>query len=403
MISKKSMVILVMLSWLLVLGLSTQSFAGKTYKIGASLAITGPTSDVGDPYSKGIEDYIRYANDEKLLGDDKIEGFIRDDGYETEKTKRNFEDFLDEGIVFYLNYSTGSSLAMGRDFDEEEIPTLTASFHAGNLEVSNYEFLPIASYTSQAIALAKYIATHHQGGTPKVAMFIHPSAFGRAPVEDLKKAVAEGINMDIVEVVEHGQDLDNTAMLSRWLNKDVQYVISQTVQPPVATMLKSAQSLGVIAKAYGEPGKLTFLGLHYAGGPDLIALAGSAAEGYFWTTSYRLMTEKGEGTAAQIAVAKRYGRDDAIANSQNYTNGVQVTQIAVETMIRAKAKGKKITRQALYEELLGMNGYDAYYPLNTVGPVTYSKTDRQGVDSLQLYVCKDGVFRPVGLPFSTMY
>jgi hypothetical protein len=133
------------------------------------------------------------------------------------------------------------------------------------------------------------------------------------------------------------------------------------------------------------------------------ALAGSAAEGYFWTTSYRLMTEKGEGTEAQIAMAKRYGRDDAIANSQNYTNGVQVTQIAVETMIREKAKGKKITRQALYEELLGMNGYNAYYPLNTVGPVTYSKTDRQGVDSLQLYVCQDGVFRPVGLPFSMMY
>ena len=168
-------------------------------------------------------------------------------------------------------------------------------------------------------------------------------------------------------------------------------------------MLKSAQSLGVIAKDYGEPGKLTFLGLHYAGGPDLIALAGSAAEGYFWTTSYRLMTEKGEGTAAQVAMAKRYGRDDAIANSQNYTNGVQVTQIAIEAMIRAKAKGKKITRQSLYEELLEMNGYNAYYTLNTVGPVTYSKTDRQGVDSLQLYVCKDGVFHPVGLPFSTMY
>jgi branched-chain amino acid transport system substrate-binding protein len=50
-----------------------------------------------------------------------------------------------------------------------------------------------------------------------------------------------------------------------------------------------------------------------------------------------------------------------------------------------------------------MNGYNAYYPLNTVGPVTYSKTDRQGVDSLQLYVCQDGVFRPVGLPFSMMY
>ena len=112
------------------------------------------------------------------------------------------------------------------------------------------------------------------------------------------------------------------------------------------------------------------------------------------------MTEPGPGTDAQLALAKRYGRDEKTANSQNYTNGVQVAQIAVETMIRAKAKGKKITRQALYGELLAMNGYQAFYSLTTVGPITYSKTDRQGVDMLQLYRCQDGVFQSVGMPFS---
>ena len=400
MLNKKSIFFLVSLSLLLILGLSTQALAGQTYKIASSLAITGPTSDIGDPYSKGIEDYIRYVNDEKLLGDDAVECLIRDDGYENEKTKRNFEDFLDEGIVLYLNYSTGSTLALKKDFEEEKIPVIPASFHAGNLDGSNYIFLPIVSYSSQAIALSEYIVDNHKGGTPKVAMFIHPSAFGRAPVEDLQKAVEAGLKIDIVEVVEHGQDLDNTAMLQRWLSKNVQYVINQTVQPPVATMLKSAQGLGVAASTYGEPGKLTFLGLHYAGGPDIIDLAGSAAENYYWTTSYKLTSVKGEGTSAQLALAKRYGRDNKIANSQNYTNGVQVAQIAVETMIRAKAKGKKITRQSLYEELLGMNGYNAYYPLTTVGPVTFSKTDRQGVDMLQLYRAENGVFQAVGVPFS---
>ncbi|MEJ2477213.1 MAG: ABC transporter substrate-binding protein, partial [Desulfobacterales bacterium] len=73
--------------------------AANTYKIASSLAITGPTSDAGNPYSKGEEDYIRYVNDEKLLGDDKVEILIRDDQYKTDVTKRNFEEFLDEGIV----------------------------------------------------------------------------------------------------------------------------------------------------------------------------------------------------------------------------------------------------------------------------------------------------------------
>ncbi len=376
---------------------------GRTYKLGCSLAITGTTSDVGAPYSKGVEDYVKYINDSKLLGEDKVECFIRDDNYQNEITKRNFEDFLNEGIVLYLNYSTGSTLALKNDFEEVKIPVIPASFHAGNLVDSNYIFLPIVSYSSQIIALLEYLVTNHKGDTPKIALFIHNSAFGRAPVEDLQKAIDAGLKADLIEVVEHGQDLDYTAMLKRWSNKRVQYVICQTVQPPVATLLKSAQGLGVAAEKYGESGKLTFMGLHYAGGPDLIALAGSAAENFYWTTSYKLTTEKGEGTIAQLALAEKYGRDEATANSQNYTNGIQVAQIAVEVIRRAKAKGKEITRQSLHEELLAMNGYDAYFPLTTVGPITYSETDRQGVDTLQLYVAKDGVFRKVGAPFTSEY
>jgi branched-chain amino acid transport system substrate-binding protein len=373
--NKQITVMLVVLSFMLVLGFSVQALAGETYKMGLSLAITGPTGDIGSPYSKGVEDYVKYVNDEKLLGDDKLECFIRDDAYKTEATKRNFEDFLDENIVFYLNYSTGSTMAMKKDFDEEKIPVLPASFHAGNLVDSNYIFLPISSYSSQAVGLAEYVAANHKGsGKPKVALFLHPSAFGRAPLGDVKKAVAAGLPIELVEVVEHGKDLDNTAMLSRFQSKGVQYVISQTVQPPVATMLKGAQSLGMAAATYGEAGKITFLGCHYAGGPDLIGLAGSAAENYYWTTSYKLMTAKGPGTDAQLALAKRYGRDAKLANSQNYTNGIMVVQVAVEAMRRVKTKGKKVTRANLYEEMLAMNGYNAYYPLTTVGPVTFSAT-----------------------------
>jgi branched-chain amino acid transport system substrate-binding protein len=402
--NKQITVMLVVLSFMLVLGFSVQALAGETYKMGLSLAITGPTGDIGSPYSKGVEDYVKYVNDEKLLGDDKLECFIRDDAYKTEATKRNFEDFLDENIVFYLNYSTGSTMAMKKDFDEEKIPVLPASFHAGNLVDSNYIFLPISSYSSQAVGLAEYVAANHKGsGKPKVALFLHPSAFGRAPLGDVKKAVAAGLPIELVEVVEHGKDLDNTAMLSRFQSKGVQYVISQTVQPPVATMLKGAQSLGMAAATYGEAGKITFLGCHYAGGPDLIGLAGSAAENYYWTTSYKLMTAKGPGTDAQLALAKRYGRDAKLANSQNYTNGIMVVQVAVEAMRRVKTKGKKVTRANLYEEMLAMNGYNAYYPLTTVGPVTFSKTDREGVDTLQLYVAKGGVFYELGLPFVSEY
>jgi branched-chain amino acid transport system substrate-binding protein len=387
---------------LIVLGLVSQVQA-QTYKLALSLAITGPTSDAGNPYAKGVEDYFKYVNEEKILGDDKIDCTIRDDQYKTDVTKRNFEEFLDMDIVFYLNYSTGSTLALKKDFEEEQMPTIPASFHAGNLVDSNYIFLPIASYSAQAIGLAEYVVKHHEGGVPKAAMFIHPSAFGRGPVEDVKKAIAAGLQMEIVEVVEHGKDLDNTAMLQRLMSKGVQYVICHTVQSPVATVLKDSSRLGLTAKSFGEKGKLTFLGAHYTGGNDLIALAGPASENFFWTTSYTLTSEPGPGTDFQLALAKRYGRDDKAANSHNYTNGIMVAQVAAEVIRRAKARGVKITNESLYEELLMMNGDKAFKLNTTVGPVTYSKTDKMGVDNLQLYSVQGGVFKAVDKPFSPEY
>ena len=383
--------------------LPAQSFAGKVYKLGLSLAITGPTSDAGNPYAKGVEDYFNFVNDTKMLGDDTIDCTIRDDQYKTDITKQNFEDFLDQDIVFYLNYSTGSTLALKKDFEEVQMPVIPASFHAGNLVDSNYIFLPIASYSAQAIGLAEYIVKNNKGGTPKVALFIHPSAFGRGPVEDLQKAVAAGLDIEIVEVVEHGKNLDNTAMLKRLISKDVQYVISQTVQSPVATMLKDASSLGLTSTSFGEKGKLTFLGCHYTGGNDLVALAGASAENFYWTTSYIITNEPGPGATAQLELAKKYNRDEKAANSHNYANGMMVAQVATEVIKRTKAKGKEINNVTLYEELQLMNGDNSFSPGTTVGPVTYSKTDHAGVDSLQLYAVKDGDFKSAGEPFIPVY
>ncbi len=376
---------------------------GNVYKLGLSLAITGPTSDAGNPYSKGVEDYFKFANETKILGEDTIDCTIRDDQYKNDITKRNFEDFLDQGIVLYLNYSTGSTLGLKKDFEEEKIAVLPASYHAGNLDDSNYIFLPIASYSDQLVILAEYVAKNHKGGKAKVALFVHPSAFGRGPVSDVEKAVAAGLNIELVEVVEHGKDLDNTALLTRLISKDVQYVISQTVQSPVATMIKDSQRLGLTASSFGEAGKITFMGAHYTGGNDLIALAGDATENYFWITAFNITSVPGEGTEKQLALAKLYGRDEKAANSHNYAAGIMVAQVATEAIRRAKAAGLKVNKENLYKMLNGMNGANAYLPYSTSGPVTYSETDRAGVDLLQIYSVQGGVFKSVGAPLESEY
>ena len=165
--------------------------AAETYQLGLSLAITGPTSDAGNPYSKGAEDYIRFVNETNVLGDAKVDCPIRDDMYETAVTKRNFEDFLDQEMVLFLSYATGANQALAQDFNEVKIPVIPASMDKSLVGMSDYIFLPIASYSHQYVGVAEYVAKNHKGGgVPKVAAFIHPSAFGRAPLEDFKAAVS---------------------------------------------------------------------------------------------------------------------------------------------------------------------------------------------------------------------
>ena len=58
-------------------------------------------------------------------------------------------------------------------------------------------------------------------------------------------AILSGMTVEgFARCVQH----EDTAMLQRFKNKGVQYVLAHTVQPPVATMLKSAQSLGLAAR-----------------------------------------------------------------------------------------------------------------------------------------------------------
>ncbi|HSO21133.1 MAG TPA: ABC transporter substrate-binding protein, partial [Desulfosarcina sp.] len=326
--------------------------AAETYQLGLSLAITGPTSDAGNPYSKGVEDYIRFVNETNVLGEAKVDCPIRDDMYETAVTKRNFEDFLDQEIVLFLSYATGANQALARDFSEVQIPVIPASMDVSLVSASDYIFLPIASYSHQYVRVAEYVAKNHKGdGVPKVAAFIHPSAFGRAPLADFEAAVAAGLKLELVEVVEHGKDLDNSALLQRLQSKGVQYVLCQTVQSPVATLLNDAQRLGISAKTFGEPGKITFMGAHYTGGNDLIALAGTAAEGFHWTTGYHVTSEPGPWTDWQLEMAKRYERDEKTANSHNYACGMMAAQVAVEAIRRTREAGQEVTRESIYETL----------------------------------------------------
>lgn len=385
------------LKWLvatLLVGMLGGTLAQSDIVIGWSGAVTGPTSDAGQFVIQGVQDYCAYANEENLIPDHTLTCLTSDDAYDNDNSLRNFEGFLDEGMMAYLSYATGATLQLKVNAVEEEIPVISSSLHIGVIDPPDnaYNFLPITSYSEQVVALLEWIAENHEGDTPpKVAMIVHPSAFGRAPVEDAQ-AAAEALGIEVVEVQEHGEGLDYTAMLQRWDNSGVQYVIGQTVQSPIAALLNTANDLGLLDK-------MTFMGAHYTGGNTLTSLAGDAAEGFVWATSFALP----DTIPFQQDIGERYGRSEEAIDDVNYTSGLLQAATMVEAARRAAEAGE-VSSATIYEQLLAMNEestgvYDAQGL--GVGPVSFSEADRVGVDALGLFRVENGQFVEFSEPFSS--
>ena len=363
-------------------------------------AITGPTSDAGAPYGAAVEDYCKYANEKKLIPGVVLNCLVRDDQYNNANTQRFFEEALDRfKIPVFLSYATGANLQLKSLIQEVKVPTIPASMHVELIDPPNndYFFIPTTTYSEQVVALLEYIAKQKKGA--KVALVVHPSPFGRAPIADARKAAAQ-LGLQIVDVQEVGAgNLDNTALLKRFEAAGVEYVVHQNVAGPVANILKDAKRLGLDKK-------IRQFGAHYTGGPDLIQLAGDAAEGFLWATSFYMFHEDAPGIRLQKELGQKYGRPQAIVGSVNYTNGMLATAIAVEAMRRAQERFKRITGETVYQALVGMNGPNAFKPGFAVSTkqgieIDFTKSEHTGAEGLRILEAKGGRFVPVTEPFTS--
>ncbi len=386
--------------WLGLVAMAGLALGQQQVTILWSGAITGPTSDAGAPYAAGVEDYCKYANERKLIPGVVLNCLVRDDQYNNANTQRFFEEALDRfKIPVFLSYATGANLQLKSLIQEVKVPTIPASMHVELIDPPNneYFFMPTTTYSEQVVALLEFIAKQKKGA--KVALVVNPSPFGRAPVADARKAAAQ-LGLQIVDVQEVGAgNLDNTALLKRFEAAGVEFIVHQNTAGPVANILKDAKRLGLDKK-------IKQLGAHYTGGPDLINLAGDAAEGFLWATSFYMYHEDTPGIRLQKELGEKYKRSQAIVESVNYTNGMLATAIAVEAMRRAQERFKRITGETVYQALIGMNGPNAFKPGFAVSTkqgieIDFTKTERTGAEGLRILEAKGGRFVPITEPFTS--
>jgi branched-chain amino acid transport system substrate-binding protein len=242
-------------------------------KVGHLADLTGPTSSVGNPYAKGVQDYKNYVNAHGGINGKKIDMQVFDYAYEIPKSINQYKRYVQEKVVAIQGWGTNDTEALTGFLAADRIPYLSASYsgHLTNPEKAPYNFFIAADYSTQLRAGLRYIKDNwKENRAPKLA-FIYPNhPYGIAPIKAGKEYAAE-LGFEVVGDEDVGLKAieANSQMLSlKAKGADFAWIGGTT--PSTAVILKDAKKLGLKTKF--------FVNL-WGNDEDLFKMAGDAADG----------------------------------------------------------------------------------------------------------------------------
>lgn len=346
-------------------------------KVGAIFDLTGPTADVGTPYSEGVKGYVEWLNANGGVEGHPIELVSADYAYKVDVAEQLYSQYVSEGVVAFMGWGTGDTEAMRTKIAEDKIPFMSASYSAGllDMEAAPYNFLIGTSYSDQAIIAIRWAiddwAAKGNTDKPKVALIHHDSPFGTSPVEDAK-AFAEANGVAFMSLAMPKGATDYVAELAQISQFGANYVVVHTVSSPAAVLLKDAKSQGFGAQ---------FVLLNWCADEILINLAGDAAEGVVGAIPFTPPTSPVPGHKDADEFLKSQG-SSLEEKGLHYAQGWWTMAVMTEGIRRVVQEGKEINGENIRAALETITDFDTG---GETSPITFTPTSHRGNSSLRLF------------------
>lgn len=223
-------------------------FKEKTILIGTSVPLSGTINSWGKAVFNGVNSYFKYANENNLIEDKKIEFLLYDDKYEPELTLENTKKLIYEKKVFALFGFVGTPTVkriLPILFDEN-IPFFGsftgASFLRNNKNENIINFR--SSYNQEIETLTNYIQKEKK--LNKIAIFYQNDDYG----EDVYISLLDLIKKRDLKLVAEGSYKRNTLSISHALNE------IKDAQPEVIFMIGAYKTNSLFIKKAKENEKL---------------------------------------------------------------------------------------------------------------------------------------------------
>lgn len=353
---------------------------GDPIKIGIIADMTGATADVGGPYNRGMLAYIDSINTAGGLNGRKIEATSNDYAYEVPKAEQLYKQYVNDEVVAIQGWGTGDSEALHSKVAQDELPFMSASYAEALTDPKEapYNFVVAATYSDQIRVALNWI--NSEAPDAQVAVFHHDSPFGRAPVEDGKKWIAEkGYQLGYQAYAMPAGSPNYAGLLSQAKSQGAKYIIIQNVASPAAQVAKDIKAGGMDMK---------IVCLNWCSNELFIKTAGNdAAEGHMMVQPIApLSTNKPGHKAINDYIAKKGIKAADVTVS--WVAG-WATMEAMAKGIAKAAEGDDLTGPAIKEALETVGAIDVGQLIGG-GNVQFSTDSHRGTSSSGTYTVEAG-------------
>ena len=372
-----------------------------TVKIGNVLPLSGSVAAIAfAPVKAGFESYIKWANEQKMLGDTTIEVSFEDDQYNKDLTPGAVNKLLDAGVNLFSGIIGTPNKAAVRDtLNEECVPqlqALTGSPAWG--DVANFPWTTgaLAPYGIEAKVYASQIKEQFPDGA-KVALFTVNNEFGQVYLEAFKE-VAEAADSGIEIVDEQTIEADSSTPPTAQINAIASKAPDAIVAVPLGAQCPTFLTEVANAKAANTGWAPSIFLTNTCASALILAGAGDAADGLY--TSNNLVDVNDPAIAAKPAVAEYIEFMTAQGNKDIVTTasaGWHVAEVTVAILKQASESPEGLTRASIMN---AARNYSLVPSLAREGVVLTmnGEADAFQAESLQVvqYEFATGTFKDVG-------
>ncbi len=378
---KRGMMLLALaLAVMLVLSACGGGCSDEPIKIGAIFDLTGPTSDVGTPYSEGVKNFVAWYNEQGGVDGRPLELISADYAYKVDQGEQLYTQYVNQGVVVFQGWGTGDTEALRSRIGTDEIPFMSASYSdvLGNPDEAPYNFLIGTGYGAQAVASVQWGLDN---GATKFAIFHHDSPFGKSPVAmATEHAEANGASMEVFPMP--GGATDFTAELTQVQEAGIEYLLIQNVSSPASTLVKNIVDFGLDVQV---------VCLNWCTDELFVSLAGSAGEGVMGASPFAFPGSGAAGLEEMDEYLKANG-SSLEAKGIRYVQGWLTMKMMTAGIEKAAADGNEITGPNIKAALESMSNV-------STGGITqnlnFSSSNHAGNKGVQFYEIQNGAWTAI--------